>query len=681
VNFSLYSEVATRVELCLFAEDDVSREIARLDLSARTHHCWHGYVPGLAPGAPYGYRVHGPWDPTRGLRCNPNKLLVDPYAKALLGQVVWNDATRGYARGTPDADLTLEPHDSAPFVPRSLVIDDRFAWDTDAPPATPWRKTVVYELHVRGFTKLLAGVPEPLRGTYAGLASPAAIAHLRALGVTAVELLPIHEPLDDAFLVDRGLTNYWGYSTLGFFAPAQRYAGSQAPGAAVQEFKAMVKALHAAGIEVILDVVYNHTCEGDRLGPTLSLKGVDNATYYVLDGDEPRSYVDVTGCGNTVRVSRPAAARWIADSLRYWVSEMHVDGFRFDLATALGRDHDNVYQRDAALFQILAQDPVLSRVKLIAEPWDLGPDSYQVGKFAPPFAEWNGKFRDALRGFWRGDHGLTGELRDRLSGSPDLYAPSCRPPHTSINYVTAHDGFTLRDLVSYEQKRNLDNGEHNRDGGNHELSLNGGVEGETDRADVLLVRQRIQRSQLASLLLCPGVPMLLAGDELDRTQRGNNNAYCQDNELSWLHWDLDPRGQDMLAFVKRLLQLRREQPVLCRDRYDALRRSWFASDGTELSSEVADRDDSPPPLAFAFVPHGDREPVRDERGELEQGRDLLVLMNASQDDVVFTMPAARDGGSWRLAFDTADVLRGGELLAGQTTFPLGAHALAAFVPS
>ncbi|HEY6876623.1 MAG TPA: glycogen debranching protein GlgX, partial [Polyangiales bacterium] len=609
VNFALECAVATRVQLCLFEGEHEHR----VEL-ARSGSLWHGYVHGLMPGARYGLRVHGPWAPTHGHRCNPHKLLLDPYARALAGEVRWHESLRG-----TDA---FDAQDSAPHVPRAVVVDERFDWEGDRPPRTPWRDSVLYELHVRGFSKRNGALPEAVRGTYAGLAHPRSIAHLLRLGVTAVELLPVHAFVDDAFLVERRLSNYWGYSTLAFFAPAQRYARSDD---AVREFKEMVKALHRAGIEVILDVVYNHTCEGNQRGPTLSLKGIDNARYYALER-ERHLYRDVTGCGNTVDATR--AKQLIVDSLRYWVREMHVDGFRFDLATALGRNQDGVF--DGALLRELAADPVLAGSKLIAEPWDLGPDGYQLGNFPAPMREWNDKYRDAVRRLWKGEPHH--ELAQRLRGSPDLF----RHGNATLNFVTAHDGFTLRDLVTYARKRNLENGENNRDGAARELSWNCGVEGETGDAEVRALRARQQRNLLATLMLSHGTPMLLAGDELGQTQRGNNNPYCQDGELTWLDWELDEARHELLRFTQRLIRLRR------RWLRGAHEERWLHPDGSELVGEL--------PRTFALV-----------RG------DMRWLINAGAHRVRFVLPER----GFRVILDTAGV----RPIAGDG-YPLAPHALA-----
>jgi len=659
VNFAVWSQVATRVEVCLYDAADPTRETERFDLHETTGHVFHGYVPGLGAGQLYGLRVHGPYAPERGHRCNPSKLLVDPYAKATWGEVDWSQPVLGYKPGDDEqADLTIDQRDSAAGVPKSVVVDDAFDWGDDHPPDTPWRETIIYETHVRGFTKLHPEVPEALRGTYAGFAHPAVIGHLTRLGITAVELLPVHEFADDGFLEDRSLLNYWGYSTLTFFAPEQRYMCAGPPGAQVAEFKAMVKALHAAGIEVILDVVYNHTCEGNQQGPTLSLRGIDNASYYWLM-PERRYYMDFTGTGNSVNASNPAAARLIVDSLRYWVHEMHVDGFRFDLTSTLGRVGQGEFNPEAPIFQIIAQDPVLSRVKLIAEPWDLGLGGYQAGNFPPPFSEWNGKFRDAMRRYWKGDESLASEVGYRLSGSADLFQGD-RQPQASINFVTAHDGFTLHDLVSYDSKHNQANGERNQDGADDNQSWNHGVEGETDDPEILALRERQQRNLLVTLLLAQGVPMLLGGDEVGRTQRGNNNAYCQDNEISWHDWRLDDRRRTLLDFTRRLIALRRRHPILQQRRFfvgdfiwesQAKDLAWLRPDGNEMTPHDWQK---PWISALAFALGGDAIPMIDEKGRRLVDDGLLVLMNPHHEPIRFKLPAEEEGGGWLLEIDTAE---------------------------
>ena len=556
VNFALFSENATGVELCLYDGDGVT-ETARIAVREQTDQVWHVYLPQVRPGRRYGYRVHGPWQPEEGHRFNPAKLVLDPYARAIAGELKWDDSIFGYRIGGDD--LEQDGRDSAPFVPRSVVVDEAFTWGDDRPPRVPWHETIIYELHVRGFTKLHPAVPEDQRGTWSALASPAVIEHLKQLGVTAVELMPAHQFVTDRYLLD--LTNYWGYNTIGFFAPHAGYGSVSTVGGQIAEFKTMVKSLHAAGLEVILDVVYNHTAEGNHLGPTLCFRGIDNASYYRLTPDDRRYYMDYTGCGNTLNMTHPRTLQLIMDSLRYWVLEMHVDGFRFDLAAALARELADV-DRLGSFFDIIHQDPVISRVKLIAEPWDLGEGGYQVGNFPVLWAEWNGQYRDNVRAFWRGDEGQAGAMAYRLTGSSDLYGRGGRKPYASINFITAHDGFTLRDLVMYESKHNEANGEDNRDGHDHNLSANYGVEGPTDDPVVSRLRERQQRNLLATLLLSQGVPMITAGDEMNRTQQGNNNAWCQDNEISWVSWDLGPGDNALLDFTRRLVELRHAHPVL-----------------------------------------------------------------------------------------------------------------------
>ncbi len=659
VNFALFSERATGVELCLFDARHADGEETRVCLPRRTAHVWHGYLPNVSPGQLYGYRVHGPFEPEAGHRFNPAKLLVDPYALALAGAVDWAGAAPvfGYPPGDPRADLALDPGDDARAVPRSVVVDQSFDWGDDRSPAIPWHRSVIYELHVKGFTALHPEVPEALRGTYAGLATPAAIRHLTSLGVTAVELLPVHEFVDDERLVDRGLVNYWGYNSIGYFAPAARYATAGQPGDQVAQFKAMVKALHAAGLEVILDVVYNHTAEGNQLGPTLGLRGIDNAAYYRLKADQPRYYQDYTGCGNTVNVRNPQVLTLIMDSLRYWVLEMRVDGFRFDLASALARGPRD-FDQWSAFFAAIHQDPVLSRVKLIAEPWDLGEGGYQVGNFPPCWAEWNDKYRDTVRGFWRGDEGRAGELGWRLTGSSDVYGHDARGPSASINFVTAHDGFTLADLVSYNHKHNAANGENNRDGQDHNLSWNHGVEGPSARPRIAMLRARQQRNFLATLLFSQGVPMLCGGDELGRSQRGNNNAYCQDNEISWLDWELDDGALDLLDFACRVIRIRAEQPVLRRRTFFQGQRirggdkdvTWLAPSGLEMTDEQWAQ---PALRALGLRLAGDLIDEVDEQGASIVGDTLMMLLNAEAGRTAFTIPSAASTEQWELIVDTA----------------------------
>src|SRR5215469_5324350 len=561
VNFSLFSVNAEKVDLCLF--DPTGRyEVQRIALRERTDEIWHCYLPEARPGLLYGFRVHGPYRPEQGLRFNPNKLLIEPYAKRLEGTLLWSDAHFGYRVGHPKTDLSFDKRDSAAGTPKSRVIDPAFTWGDDRPPRVPWHDTVIYETHVRGLTMRHPEVPPPLRGTYAGLATAPMLEHFLQLGITTLELMPVHAFVDDRTLLDKGLRNYWGYNTIGFFAPERRYSAT----GQISEFKTMVKTLHSAGIEVILDVVYNHTAEGNELGPTLSMRGIDNAAYYRLSPENPRYYMDFTGTGNTLNLQNPRVLQLIMDSLRYWVLEMHVDGFRFDLASALARELYEV-DRLGSFFDTIGQDPVLSQVKLIAEPWDIGSGGYQVGNFPPGWNEWNDKYRDALRGYWKGDGGQIGEFARRFTGSSDHYEASGRKPHASINFITAHDGFTLEDLVSFNDKHNEANGEDSRDGTDNNRSWNCGVEGATDDAAIRALRLRQKRNLIATLLLSQGVPMILAGDELGHTQRGNNNAYCQDNEISWLDWELSEEQRGFLAFVAQMVQLRRRHPVFARRRF------------------------------------------------------------------------------------------------------------------
>ncbi len=619
VNFALFSEHATAVELCLFDAEDPTREAERVLLTERTDLVWHAYLPEARPGQLYGYRVHGPYEPQAGHRFNPRKLLIDPYTKALASTVAWDDSVFGYTLGSPDADLSFDERDSAPYIPKCVVVDPAFSWGEDTRPRTPWHKTLIYELHVKGFTKRHPEVPEELRGTYAGLAHPAAVEYLHSLGVTAVELMPVHQFVSDKFIQDRGLTNYWGYNSVGFFAPDVRYSSSGTLGQQVSEFKTMVKTLHREGIEVILDVVYNHTGEGSHLGPTLGFRGIDNAAYYRLVHSQPRYYMDFTGCGNTLNMVHPRTLQLMMDSLRYWVLEMHVDGFRFDLASALARELHDV-DRLGSFFDIIHQDPVLSQVKLIAEPWDLGEGGYQVGNFPVLWAEWNGVYRDNVRSFWRGDPGQLDDLAFRLTGSSDLYERSGRRPYASINFVTAHDGFTLRDLVSYNEKHNEANQEGNRDGHDHNISWNCSVEGESDDPEIGALRARQQRNFLATLLLSQGVPMLVAGDETGRTQGGNNNAWCQDNEISWVDWEWDEQGRDLLEFTRQLIRLFHQHPVLRRRKFFQGRPvrgaeikdiSWFRPDGQEMTDNDW-RNEQARSLAVRLA--GDAIDEVDERG-------------------------------------------------------------------
>ncbi|HEX3696131.1 MAG TPA: glycogen debranching protein GlgX [Polyangia bacterium] len=680
VNFAVYSRVATRVEVCLYDPAHPANETGRFDLLEANDFVWHGYVPGLEPGALYGLRVHGPYQPEQGHRCNPHKLLVDPYAKAVHGQVDWKAAVQGYTTDDPAADLSFDKRDSAAGVPKGVVVSDFFDWGRDHAPNVPWSSTVIYELHVKGFTKLHPEIPDELRGTYAGLGHPLAIGHLQRLGVTAVELLPVHEAVDEGFLEEKGLRNYWGYSTLGYFAPSQQYGSRRAPGAQVSEFKAMVKALHAAGIEVILDVVYNHTAEGNHLGPTLSLRGIDNKTYYWLM-PEPRHYLDFTGAGNSVNASHPEAARLIVDSLRYWVGEMHVDGFRFDLASTIGRVRLGEFDRHAPIFQIINQDPVLSRVKLIAEPWDLGMGGYQVGNFPAPWREWNDRFRNSLRRYWKGDDNLASEVGYRLAGSADLYQGERRQPQAGINFVTCHDGFTLHDLVTYGGKHNEANGEENRDGNDDNQSWNHGAEGETDDAAINELRERQKRNLLTTLFMAQGVPMLLAGDEMGRTQRGNNNAYCQDNEISWVDWKLDDRRRKLLGFTRKLIELRQKLPVLQTWRFFQGDRVWesLSKDLTWLrpdGSEMRPRDWQRPWLrSLGFMLGGDAISVIDDRGSRLTGDSLLVLMNAHHEPMRFKLPEGQAGAEWLVELDTTHDAPAGDAPSVSGDYQVAAHGM------
>ena len=645
-NFALFTDIGERVELCLFDADGGE---SRVDLPERTGRIWHGYLDGVGPGQRYGFRVHGPDEPTRGVRCNPAKLLLDPYARRIDGEVDWTEACFTYRFADPEHSTNGD--DSGPHVPKSVVVNPFFQWGHDRPPHTPWNDTIVYETHVRGLTMTAPDVPEHLRGTYAGLAHPAVTDYLLDLGVTAVELMPVHAFIQDHFLDAKDLSNYWGYNTIGFFAPHAAYAASKDP---VAEFKAMVHALHEAGLEVILDVVYNHTAEGNHLGPILCFKGIDNVAYYRLVPDAQEHYFDYTGTGNSMNMRHPNVLQLIMDSLRYWVTEMHVDGFRFDLASTLARELHEV-DRLSAFFDLIQQDPVVSRVKLIAEPWDLGEGGYQVGNFPPLWREWNGKYRDAIRDFWRGEGGLA-EFAERFAGSSDLYADD-RSPLASINFISAHDGFTLADLVSYNERHNEANGEDNRDGESFNRSWNCGVEGETDDPAIIEIRRRQQRNLLATLLLSQGVPMLLGGDEFGRSQGGNNNAYCQDNEISWYDWvGLDV---ELLQFVRQLLELRAAHPVFRRRTFftghaeidGALPDvTWLSSSGHVLNGD--EWHDGP--RAIAVLLNGSAITGRDPRGEAVVDDTFLVLFNGHWDPVEFTLPPKRVSGAWDIAFDTND---------------------------
>lgn len=641
VNFALFSEHATKVELCLFESPDSRSEYARHELPERMYNVFHGYFPDLKPGTLYGYRVHGPYIPQQGLRFNCNKLLFDPYARAVGRMLKWDDSLFGYKLGDHDKDLSFDERDSAAFAPLGLVVDTAFTWGNDRRLEIPWERTIIYEMHVKGFTKLMHDVPEKLRGTYAGLASAPSVAYLKQLGITAVELLPIHFHIDEHFLHQQQRTNYWGYNSLGFFAPEPRYCATNDPELMAQEFKSMVRTLHAAGIEVILDVVYNHTAEGNERGPTLSWRGIDNTSYYFLNDANRRYYTDFTGCGNSPFLRHPRVLQLLMDSLRYWVNEMHVDGFRFDLASTLARQYHSV-DRMSAFFNVIHQDPILSQVKLIAEPWDLGEGGYQSGRFPVIWTEWNGRYRDCIRRFWKGDESSVSELATRLAGSSDLYEDDGRQPSASINFVTCHDGFTMRDLVSYNDKHNEANGEGNRDGNDHNLSWNCGVEGPTQNAEILSLRNRQMRNFLATLFVSQGVPMLLAGDEFGHTAQGNNNCYAQDNFLSWLNWDLSDEQQRQLKFVKRLIAIRREQPALSRRRFfknavhgeDIDEIYWLDSSGQQMND---DSWQNPRLHALGLLLLGHCSQI-DEQGACIIGDNLLVLMNAHHEPVRFAMP-------------------------------------------
>jgi isoamylase len=684
VNFALFSENATAVELCLFEGARAVEESHRIRIEERTDQVWHLYLPEVRPGQHYGYRVHGPYEPKAGYRFNPTKLLLDPYAKAIAGAIEWSDEMFGYRLGDPQADLSYDNGNNAGYVPKCVVLDQSFTWGGDRLLRTAWDRTVIYEMHVKGFTARHPDIPEKLRGTYAGLVTPAAIEHLQRLGITAVELLPVHHSVDDKHLHDRGLANYWGYNSIGFFAPDVRYATSTSGGQHVQEFKTMVKTLHSAGIEVILDVVYNHTGEGSHLGPTLSLRGIDNTSYYRLVPDKPRYYMDYTGCGNTLNVRHPRVLQLIMDSLRYWVLEMHVDGFRFDLASALARELHDV-DRLGSFFDIIHQDPVLSQVKLIAEPWDLGEGGYQVGNFPVGWAEWNGRYRDTIRRYWKGDGGQVAVMANCLSGSSDLYETSGRRPYASVNFVTAHDGFSLEDLVSYNQKHNEANGEENRDGTDSNLSWNCGVEGPTNDSRIIELRERQKRNMLATLLLSQGIPMICGGDEIGRTQRGNNNGYCQDNDISWFDWKLTKTQQALFDFTKSLIVLRQRHPVFRRRRFFQGRRirgaevkdiSWFRPDGKEMTDDD---------WAQGYIRclgirlAGDAIEETGPTGQVIADQTFLVLLNAHHEPLPFVMPAHKRGLRWQPILDTAasrSRLKQVRILKGGEGYDLVARSLA-----
>lgn len=656
VNFALYSQVAQKVELCLFDEHDAE---TRIEMTERNSYVWHNYIPGLHPGQRYGYRVYGPYDPMHGLRCNPNKLLLDPYAKAIEGNIDGDESLFSYWFKSPDDTSAMNDLDSAAHTMKSAVINPYFDWGNDQHPYISYHDSVIYEAHVRGMTNLNMDVPPDIRGTYAGLAYPSVIEYLKKLGVTAIELMPIHQFVNDSFLQEKGLSNYWGYNTIGFFAPHNAYSSSGERGEQVNEFKSMVKAYHHAGMEVILDVVYNHTAEGNHMGPTLSFKGIDNASYYRLVEGDQQHYFDTTGTGNSLLMRSPHALQLITDSLRYWVTEMHVDGFRFDLAATLARQFQEV-DKLSAFFDIVEQDPIISRVKLIAEPWDLGSGGYQVGGFPSSWSEWNGRYRDTVRDFWRSQPSTLPEFASRLMGSSDLYQVNGRRPVASVNFITAHDGFTMNDLVSYNEKHNEANGEGNRDGESNNRSWNCGVEGPTNIPDVNDLRQRQMRNMFATLLFSQGIPMICGGDEVARTQQGNNNAYCQDNEISWTNWHLDKGRKELLAFVSKLIHLRLDHPVLHRRRFFTGREpgddsntipqvEWFDHTGS-----IMDMDDWQNTHAFSMMIYlnGSDIPEVDWYGNRMVDNDFILIFNAHYEPIMFTLPDERYGRKWQLVVDT-----------------------------
>ena len=670
-NFSVFSEVADKVELCLFDEAGETK----IEMPEVTAYCWHCYLPGIGPGQRYGFRVHGPYDPAAGNRCNPAKLLLDPYAKAVEGQVKWSEAVFPYRFGSPDS---MNQADSGQNMPKAVVTNPWFDWANDRPPASPYHEAIIYEMHVKGLTMRHPGVPDELRGTYAGIAHPAIVDYLLMLGVTAVELLPVHQFIHDAHLETKGLRNYWGYNSIAYLAPHNEYSATGETGQQVQEFKQMVKTLHEAGIEVILDVVYNHTAEGNHMGPILSMKGIDNAGYYRLVDDDKRYYYDTTGTGNSLDMRHPHVLQLIMDSLRYWVTEMHVDGFRFDLAAALARQFHEV-DRLSAFFDLIQQDPIVSQVKLIAEPWDLGEGGYQVGSFPPLWSEWNGKYRDHVRDFWRGEDKTLDEFAYRFTGSSDLYESGGRRPFASVNFVTAHDGFTLTDLVSFNEKHNEANGENNNDGESFNRSWNCGVEGPSDDPAVIDLRARQERNLLATLLLSQGVPMILGGDEMGRTQGGNNNAYCQDNEISWFDWD--NQDGELVAFTQRLISLRRSHPVFRRRHFfqgqplhgeDVSDITWFRADGTEMTDK--DWREGYAKTLGVFL-NGDAIPDLDARGERVTDDSFLVLFNAHHEPVDFVLPAEHFGERWVKVLDTADAFDEGTQLKAAETLNVESRAL------
>lgn len=655
VNFSIYAENATGVHLCLFDDNDDPKESERIQIKERTHHVWHVYLPGVKPGQLYGYRVHGPFEPENGHRFNPNKLLIDPYAKAIAGTINWHDSLFAYEMGHEDGDLTFSQTDSAPYLPKSVVVDPNFDWEGDRPPKISYHKSIIYEAHVKGFTKQHPDIPEEIRGTYAAIGHPVTIQYLKDLGITAIELLPIQQFVKDRYLEEKGLHNYWGYNTIGFFAPDVRYSGTGSRGEQVTEFKSMVKELHKAGIEVILDVVYNHTSEGNQMGPTLCFRGIDNASYYRLVDDNKRYYMDYTGCGNTLNANLPSVLRLIMDSLRYWITEMHVDGFRFDLAATLARELHEV-DRLSAFFDIIHQDPIISQVKLIAEPWDIGEGGYQVGKFPPGWAEWNGKYRDCIRDYWRGADSVLGEFAERFTGSSDLYKDDYRKPTASINFITAHDGFTLHDLVSYNEKHNEDNGEDNNDGDSHNRSWNCGAEGPTDDPEIIELRNKQKRNFLTTMFISQGVPMLVAGDEASRTQGGNNNAYCQDNEISWLDWQ--NADKELFTFTSKLIHFRRKHPVFRRRRWFKGQPikgiglediNWFLPEGIEMPDESWNEDYA---KSLAVFLNGKGIRTVGPKGEPILDDHFYVIFNAHHEAIDYVLPPEKYGNNWIKIIDS-----------------------------
>lgn len=680
VNVALFSLHAEKVELCLFDKEG-KRETARLPLPEYTDEVWHGYFPDLRPGQLYGFRVHGPYEPKEGHRFNPNKLLLDPYAKRIVGGLEWNEAVYGYTVGHPDRDLSFDHRDSAPYVPKSVVTDTAFTWGDDRAPRKPWTETVIHEVHIRGFTKLHPSVPQDQRGTFAGMTASAIVDYLSDLGVTAVELLPIQGFVDEAQIVKKGLANYWGYNTLAYFAPAPRYLSD----GGVAEFKTMVRVMHEAGIEVILDVVYNHTAEGNHLGPTLCFRGIDNAYYYRLSANDLRYYDDFTGCGNTFNLHQPRVLQLVLDSLRYWVEEMHVDGFRFDLATTLARDRDGRFDANSAFLDVVRQDPVLSGVKLIAEPWDIGPDGYQLGNFPPGWAEWNDRYRDTVRRFWKGEDGVVGEQATRMTGSSDIFDHHGRRSWASVNFVTAHDGFTLADLVSYARKHNEANHEDNKDGTDQNHSWNCGVEGPTDDPSIQELRARHQRNLMATLLLSEGTPMIRAGDEISQTKQGNNNTYCQDNELNWIDWAaLGEHDWKFHDFVRRLLRLRQEHIVFRRGRFfrgapvpgtQIKDICWMRPDGREKT----DKDwNLPSARCLSFVLSGEPGRYHLTAGGLAEPDDtFLVVMNASGETIDYTLPAMALTDPWETVLDTSrpDEGHGAMTMKSGEAYTVAPHSL------